>query len=112
VAALGARRVLLAGAAIFPPDGGARVKVEQVLMREDDGRAVAAAAAPYGVRYLVVTPRLLMAYPEVTLEQLQARRHFKTVHLTRDGAQDFVAVLRLEPAGTGVDTAPVKLSPT
>lgn len=96
VAALGARRVLLASTFHFPPDGAERVRVEGLLMRGDDGRAVASAAAPYGIRYLVVTPRLLADYPEVTLEQLRARPHFREVHLTRDGAQDFVAILRLD----------------
>jgi len=111
VAALGARRVLLASNYHFPPDAGERIRVEGILMREDDGRAVAAAAEPYRIRYLVVTPRLLTAFPEVTLEQLQARRHFKTVHLTRDGAQDFVAILRIEPGRQRLRAAPARLSP-
>jgi hypothetical protein len=70
----------------------------EALVRSDDGAAVRAAAAPYGVQYLLVDPALLARYPPVTLADLDRRPHLRLAHLSGDPQGDFVAIYRLSPA--------------
>jgi hypothetical protein len=56
---------------------------------------VAAAAARYQIRYLVVTPALLAMHPGVTLEDLSTRAHWAPQLITDDGEADPIVVFRL-----------------
>jgi hypothetical protein len=97
-AALGARRSVLAGSMNRPRDFERRWKLVEDLVKSDDGAAVRAAAAPYGLRYLIVDPALLARFPTVTLDALQRRPHLRLVHLSGDPEGDFVAVFQLDGA--------------
>jgi hypothetical protein len=96
VSALGARRTLLSRNLHRPKDVLERERVQDALLRENDGSAAREAAARWGVRYLVVTPGFLRAHPGVGLEDLRLRRHFEEVHFS-GGEGDFVAIFQLEP---------------
>jgi hypothetical protein len=90
VAALGARRSLLSENLHMPKDYGARVKIENALVRGEADAASLARAR--GVTHLVATPALFKVYTEVTLPQLRARRDLREVHFTGDPAADYVAL--------------------
>jgi hypothetical protein len=68
-------------------------------VRGGDPDASWPAAAPYGVRYLVVTPALLAGFPGATLAGLRQRPDIRLAHLTGDAAADFVAVFEIVPKG-------------
>jgi len=97
VAALGARRVLLGDHLHSPKDRPRREAVEEQLVRGGDPGATWSAAAPYGVRYLVVTPAFLARYPGATLATLSRRSDIRQAHLTGDPAAEFVAIFAIEP---------------
>jgi hypothetical protein len=99
-AALGARQSLLSERIHFPKDAARRFEAEELLVRGTDGDAVRAAAAPYRVAYLVVTPRLLEAFPGVTLADIEARPFLRRVAFAGDPAGDYVAIYGLQPAGS------------
>jgi hypothetical protein len=99
VGALGARRVLLGDHLHSPKDRPRREAVEEQLVRGGDPDASWPAAAPYGVRYLVVTPALLAGFPGATLAGLRQRPDIRLAHLTGDAAADFVAVFEIVPKG-------------
>ena len=94
LAALGGRQVLRDGHMHLPSDNLEREQVLDTLLREPDGERVAAAAARYGIRYLVVTPLLLVTHPGVTLEDLASRPHWDPVWVTEVDGQP-VVVFRL-----------------
>ena len=95
-AALGARRAVIAGGMNQARDWEKRWRLMELLVRSDDGAEVRAAAAPYGVRYLLVDPALLARYPPVTLTDLDRRPHLRLAHFSGDPEGEFVAVYRLE----------------
>jgi hypothetical protein len=97
VGALGARRVLLGDHLHSPKDRPRREALEESLVRGAEPGAAWSAAARYGVRYLVVTPRFLAGYPGATLDALARRSDIRPAHLTGDPAADYVAIFRLEP---------------
>lgn len=97
VSALGARRVLLSKTLHRPKDADERQRIQDILLRETDTGTVREAAARYGIRYVVVTPALLEAYPGVGLDDLRRRRHFREVHVSSGPTHGFVAILSLEP---------------
>jgi hypothetical protein len=94
VAALGARRVLLADGLHSPPAPTEREALETRLLERTDPADVNEAAARYGVRYLVVTPAVLARHQELTLSALEARPSLERVHLWGTAA-DFVAIFRV-----------------
>jgi len=98
ISALGARRVLRDGHMHLTADQPERDRVLDVLLREPDGQRVAAAAARFQVRYLVVTPALLAAHPGVTLEDVASRPHWDRLLVTQDGDAEPVVVFRLVAA--------------
>jgi hypothetical protein len=71
-----------------------RERVLDTLLRDPDPDRVSAAAARYGIRYLVVTPVLLSLHPGVTLEDLASRAHWDPVWVTEVDGQP-VVVFRL-----------------
>jgi len=73
-----------------------RRRLLDLLVTSDDAAAVRAAAAPYGVRYLLVDPALLARHPSVTLADLDRRSGLRRVHFSGDPEGDFVAVYRLD----------------
>ena len=82
-------------------DNPERERVLDTLLREPDSGRVAAAAGRYGIRYLVVTPLLLVTHPGVTLEDLASRPHWDPVWVTEvDGQPVVVFRLLAEPAAT------------
>lgn len=93
VAALGARRTLLTESLHMPKDYGARVRVENMLVRGEAGAA--SAARERGVTHLVATPALFNVYPEASLLLLRSRRDLREVHFTGDPAGDFVALFEI-----------------
>ncbi|HEY2941822.1 MAG TPA: hypothetical protein VGN09_05255 [Vicinamibacteria bacterium] len=95
-AALGARRAVIAGGMNATKDWGQRLKLIELLVRSEDGTAVRAAAAAYGVQYLLVDPALLARHPPVTLADLDRRPHLRRVHFAGDPEGEFVAIYRLE----------------
>lgn len=95
LSALGARRVLRDGHMHLTADQPERDRVLDTLLRDPDGRRVAAAAARYQIRYLVVTPALLAAHPGVTLGDLASRPHWERVLVTQDGDAGPIVVFRL-----------------
>jgi hypothetical protein len=99
VGALGARRVLLGDHIHSTKDRPRREAVEEQLARGGEPGAAWSAAAPYGVRYLVVTPAFLGRFPGATLEALRRRPDLRAAHLTGDPAAEFVAVFEIEPYG-------------
>jgi hypothetical protein len=96
VGALGARRVLLGDHLHSPKDRPRREAVEHLLVSGADPEATGAAAAPYGVRYLVVTPEFAASHG-ATLASLQQRPDLRLAHLTGDAAGGFVAVFEIVP---------------
>ncbi len=94
VAAYGARRILLGASFHAPSNSAERERAEDLLLRSDDSGAVGAAARAHGVRYLVVTPALL-AGKGLELEQIEARRHLRRVHLTGRPGAEFVAIYEI-----------------
>ena len=102
VAALSGRRVLLAAMFHAPPHYAEREALERGLLRGDDPAGTRALAAAFGVRFLVVTPRLLARHG-LTLEQLLQRPDLEPGWLAagRVRPSEPVAVLRFRPeAGT------------
>ena len=93
VAALGARRVLVTPILHMPRDYLERDRLERMLMLEGDGAVVRAAAARFGVRYLLVTPALLQRFG-TTLDALRRRPHLHLAHLSGT-PEEFVAVFEL-----------------
>jgi hypothetical protein len=96
VAALGARRVLLANTFHAPRDVLARVELEERLVRGGHLEAARSAARRYRLRYLVVTPALLSAYPDVRLSDLERREDLDRVFFTGNPRGDYVAIFRLK----------------
>jgi hypothetical protein len=97
-AALGARRGVIVGGMNGTRDWAQRWRTVQALVTQADGDTVRAAAAPYGVEYLLVDPALLARYPPVTLAEIEQRPHLRRVHFEGDPDGDFVAVFRLVDA--------------
>ena len=95
-AALGARRAVIVGGMNVTRDWEQRVRLVDLLVSSEDGAAVRAAAAPYGVRYLLVDPALLAHHSAVTLADLERRPHLRRVHFSGDSEGDFVAIYRLD----------------
>jgi hypothetical protein len=95
LSALGARRVLRDGHMHLTSDQPQRDQVLDTLLRSPDAASVAAAAARYQIRYLVVTPALLAMHPGVTLEDLSTRAHWAPQLITDDGEADPIVVFRL-----------------
>jgi hypothetical protein len=95
VAALGARRVLLADGLHSPPRREERERLEDDLFSGVDVGRARAAAARFHVRYVLVTPAVLGRHPGVTLEQLGKRPDLERVHLSGPPSGDFIAVFRL-----------------
>jgi len=79
VAAFGARRVLLAESLAPPWDFEARSEVEAAITRGAPASLIADGRVRYGIRYLLVTPSFLDAYPGVTLEGLRGRKDLQLV---------------------------------
>jgi hypothetical protein len=98
IAALGARRVLRDGHMHRSADHADRERVLEVLLREPDASVVRVAAARYRVRYLVVTPALLLLHPGVTLETIAAHEHWEPLSFTQEGEEPPVVVFRLTDA--------------
>jgi hypothetical protein len=103
MAALSGRRALISGGLHAGLDLDTRVHVLATLVEAEDGAALRASAAAYGVTYLAVTPSLL-AQHGLSLAQLEARPHFHRVYFTGDPAGNFVAVLELQPPPGGGPT--------
>ena len=95
-AALGARRGVIVAGMNATKDWDERRRLVDLLVTSDDAAAVRAAAAPYGVRYLLVDPALLARHPSVTLADLDRRSGLRRVHFSGDPEGDFVAVYRLD----------------
>jgi hypothetical protein len=95
LAALGARRMLLAEGLHAPPRRDERETLEAQLFVGGDVPNAREASSRFNVRYLLVTPAALARYPGVSLEQLESRPDLERVHLSgpRDG--EFIAVFRL-----------------
>lgn len=100
VAALGARRVLLANDFQAPKDYARRAAFEERLVRGPAAPELQQTAREYGVRYLVVTPALLQAYAGVELEDLGRRADLHAVHTwrARSGGA-YVVTFELLPKG-------------
>lgn len=98
VSALTGRRVLLAALFHTPPAYAEREALERGLLRGDDPRGTRALAAAFGVRFLVVTPRLL-AQHGLSLDQLLQRRDLEPGWRApgRVRAREPLAVLRFRP---------------
>jgi hypothetical protein len=96
VGALGARRVLLGDHLHSPKDRPRREAVEHLLVSGTDPAATGPASAPYGVRYLVVTPEFAAAHG-ATLASLRQRPDLRLAHITGDASEDFVAVFEIVP---------------
>lgn len=96
VAALTGRRVLLSAKFHAPPGWAERVELEHGLVRGNAPARTQALAARFGVRYLVVTQRLL-AQHGLDLERLLRRRDLELGYLApgRLRATDPQAVFRL-----------------
>jgi hypothetical protein len=103
LSALGGRRVLRDGHMHLTSDQPERDRVLDTLLRSPDGAAVAAAAARFQIRYLVVTPALLALHPGVTLEDLSSRAHWEPLLVTQEGEDEPIVVFRLraEPVTRG-----------
>jgi hypothetical protein len=97
VSALGARRVLVSARLNTPRDASARNAAERALLRGDDAAARRGAFERFGVRWLVVTPALLEQHG-TDLATLRQRADLQETHLTREGAQRFVAIFRVLPS--------------
>jgi hypothetical protein len=95
IAALGARRVLLADGLHSPPRREERERLEDDLFSGVDVARARAAAARFQVRYVLVTPAVLARHPGVTLEQLGMRHDLERVHLSAPPNGDFIAIFRL-----------------
>ena len=95
-AALGARRAVIVGGMNATNDWEQRRRLVDLLVTSEDGAAVREAAAPYGVRYLLVDPPLLARHFPVTLADLERRPHLRRVHFSGDPEGDFVAIYRLD----------------
>jgi hypothetical protein len=110
VAALGGRRVSLAMNFHIPPRYRERVKLEEDLVLESDPAASLPVARALGISYLVVSARMLAAYPSgavrfheprrVGLDEIDSRSHLQRVFLWRDGSGDYVAVYRIAGASS------------
>jgi hypothetical protein len=94
-AALGARRAVIAGGMNASRDQEQRRQLMDTLVRGEDGAAVRAAAAVYGVQYLLVDPALLARYAPLALIDLERRPYLRRVHFSGDPDGDFIAVFRL-----------------
>jgi hypothetical protein len=99
LSALGARRVLRDGHMHLTADQPQRDIVLDTLLRDTDATRVAAAAARYRIRYLVVTPALLAAHPGVTLEAIASRPHWERLFTAQEGDAGPVVVFRLVARG-------------
>lgn len=97
VAAVGARRVLVAANFHQPRDVVQREEAERALMGEGGAEAARLAMQRWGVRYLVVTPAFLGPEPEMKLAALRLLPHLREVHHWSDGGKRFVAIFALEP---------------
>lgn len=96
MAALAGTPVLLARDFALPKDALARARVGALLLRGGPGHP-AEEAARFGVTHLVVTPESL-AEMGVTLDEVEARRYLRLVHLTGDRNGLFVAIFALRDA--------------
>jgi hypothetical protein len=95
--ALGARRVLLSRGFHPPFDGEDRERFQELLANGTDADEIRAQAARWNVRYVAVTPAFLAQHAPATLAALEARPHFRRVHLSGDPERAFVALLQIEP---------------
>ena len=97
VAALAGRRALVGLTLPLPRDWDERWRLQGMLVAGPDPEAAVAAAARYGVRYLVVTPYLLSTYYSGTdLGRIGAQRHLQSVFFTGDPDGDYVAIYRVK----------------
>jgi hypothetical protein len=93
MAALAGTRVTLARDFAKPRDAGARVALNETLVRGGPGDPLADAAR-WGVTHLIVTPEFLAAYG-VSLEALEGRPYLRRVHLSGDPGGDYVGLFAL-----------------
>ncbi len=96
VAAFGARRVLLADSLNPPGDFSKRVQIEAAIVSGQPTVLIEEGRRAYGIRYLLVTPAFLAAYPGSTLENLLARPDLRQVY-NHGSAQDRVTIFELRP---------------
>lgn len=95
-AALAGRRSLLSTNAIMPRDFDRRREVARTLFLSADGKAVRAAAAPYGVTHLVSSLGMLYRHG-VSVAELDTRPHLRRVFLSGDPAREHVAIYEIVP---------------
>jgi hypothetical protein len=94
VAALGARRILMANIFHYTKDYPERARLEEALVRGNDGDAARALAARFGVRYLAVTPALLAQFPGTTIEDVEGRPDLRLLRVFGP-PREFVALFEL-----------------
>jgi len=87
--------VLLARDFAVPRDYGARVKLNEALLRGGPGDP-RVDAARYGIRYVLVTPTLVSDLG-LTLEDVDARPYLQRVRLDGDPRGEYVAVFAVSP---------------
>jgi hypothetical protein len=95
MSALVGSRVILARDFAVPRDYGARVRLNEALVRGGPGDP-RAEAARYGVRYLLVTPALVSTLG-VTLEDVDTRPYLRRVHFDGDPRGGYVAIFAVSP---------------
>ena len=98
VAALGGRRVLYDGYLAPPPDFEERRRLQRAVLVEDDATAARALRDQYGVRYVLMSDRLMVQYPGVRSRPFAARPGWRRVFPTSSTRDGRLAVFELEAA--------------
>lgn len=98
-AALGGRRSLLSAVGTIPSDTQRRWIVMGTLFQAREADLVRAAAAPYEVTHLVVTPAVAARYG-VSVRDLDARPYLRRVFTTGDPEREFLAIYEILPGGS------------
>jgi hypothetical protein len=96
VAGLGARRVLYDGYLAPPPDIGGRSRLQWAVLVEGDRAAARALRNDYGVRYVLISDRLMANYPGARLRPFATRPGWRKVFPASPTLDGELAVFELE----------------
>jgi hypothetical protein len=94
-AALAGRRGLVVAGMNATRDWRERLGLQEQLLTSENPRAVSAAAARYGVGYLLVGPAYLAEHSALTLADLDRKGHLRRLHLAGEPDGDFVAIYQV-----------------
>ena len=94
-AALAGRRGLVVAGMNATRDWRERRGFQEQLLISEQPRVVSAAAARYGVGYLLVGPAYLAEHSALTLADLDRKRHLRRLHLAGPSDGDFVAIYQV-----------------